>query len=93
MLYCSYGALAQLGARNIRIVKATGSIPVCSTYKAARRTPEATVYIIRYGIFSTVNSKFSHIRAFVLGVYKLLAKPLKLEYGDYRISGSNLKTE
>lgn len=27
-----YGALAQLGARNIRIVKATGSNPVCSTY-------------------------------------------------------------
>ena len=26
-----YGALAQLGARNIRIVKVTGSNPVCST--------------------------------------------------------------
>lgn len=30
MLYWVYGALAQLGARNIRIVKATGSTPVCS---------------------------------------------------------------
>ena len=32
VLYYRYGALAQLGARNIRIVKATGSIPVCSTF-------------------------------------------------------------
>ena len=29
-----HGALAQLGARNIRIVEATGSNPVCSIRKA-----------------------------------------------------------
>ena len=28
----SFGALAQLGARNIRIVEATGSNPVCSIF-------------------------------------------------------------
>lgn len=32
VLYYPHGALAQLGARNIRIVKATGSTPVCSTH-------------------------------------------------------------
>ena len=31
VLYCFYGVLAQLGARNIRIVEATGSNPVYST--------------------------------------------------------------
>lgn len=30
MVYCRYGVLAQLGARNIRIVEATGSNPVYS---------------------------------------------------------------
>ena len=28
-----YGALAQLGARNIRIVEVRGSTPLCSTIK------------------------------------------------------------
>ena len=44
------GALAQLGARNIRIVEARGSNPLCSTYEVARRTPEATVIVVRFGI-------------------------------------------
>ena len=30
MLYCPHGALAQLGARHIRIVEAVGSNPICS---------------------------------------------------------------
>ena len=33
MLYYPYGVLAQLGARNIRIVEATGSSPVYSIEK------------------------------------------------------------
>ncbi len=32
VLYCFYGVLAQLGARNIRIVEATGSNPVYSIW-------------------------------------------------------------
>lgn len=32
VIYLVHGALAQLGARNIRIVKATGSTPVCSIF-------------------------------------------------------------
>lgn len=31
MLYYLHGALAQLGARHIRIVEAVGSNPICST--------------------------------------------------------------
>ena len=31
MLYCPYGALAQLGARHTGSVEVTGSNPVCST--------------------------------------------------------------
>ena len=30
MVYCPYGALAQLGARHTGSVEATGSSPVCS---------------------------------------------------------------
>lgn len=33
VVYCRYGVLAQLGARNIRIVEATGSNPVYSISK------------------------------------------------------------
>ncbi len=33
VLYYLYGALAQLGARNIRIVEAVGSNPICSMFK------------------------------------------------------------
>lgn len=40
VVYCRYGVLAQLGARNIRIVEATGSNPVYSTArKAVRNLP------------------------------------------------------
>ena len=38
------GALAQLGARNIRIVKATGSNPVCSI--AARTTEFDNIVVL-----------------------------------------------
>ena len=34
MLYSSYGALAQLGARHTGSVEVTGSSPVCSSQKA-----------------------------------------------------------
>ena len=37
------GALAQLGARNIRIVKATGSIPVCSIFVCKKTQAETAV--------------------------------------------------
>ncbi len=33
LIALQFGALAQLGARNIRIVEATGSNPVCSIEK------------------------------------------------------------
>lgn len=35
------GALAQLGARNIRIVEAVGSNPICSTHEKSRRSGDS----------------------------------------------------
>ena len=40
MVYCLYGALAQLGARHTGSVEATGSSPVCSTFRITGRTPK-----------------------------------------------------
>ena len=38
MVYCPYGALAQLGARHTGSVEATGSNPVCSIGKSAEKS-------------------------------------------------------
>ena len=47
-----YGVLAQLGARHIRIVEATGSNPVYSSYEKNRVFTGNTDKVCRYAVLS-----------------------------------------
>ena len=56
MLYSSYGALAQLGARHTGSVEVTGSNPVCSIFSKSRKSRICSVKSRVCGFFVTRNN-------------------------------------
>ena len=49
VLPCSYGLVAQLGERSVRIREVEGSNPFRSTNLIAGRTSEVTIVVLPYG--------------------------------------------
>lgn len=78
----AYGALAQLGARHIRIVKARGSTPLCSTNPILHKTLLLCRWLCRHGLVVISKPKNQRILCslvlwFILSYYYCVFKPFK----------------